>query len=284
MATSYAPSAGAAAVDGGFRDVLCAIDGTSDSLAAVSQAATLTAPDGRLTLLTVTSFRSAADRGSPAVGPAEAKEMLDRAVAILEDEQVDHAVEVDPAGPPARVILDWAVGRDLLAIGAPSSSTLGGVFVKGVGDSALGSFTTPLLLARPATPHDCFARRMLVASDALDSSDELVELAGRLAHTHGAEMTLLHAVGPEGGARPRRIQRQARRLSELAGSRGETRLDPGSPRTAIVEAAREVEASLVLMSSRRLKGLRSLGSVSRHVAHNGHCSVMLVPPEHLLGR
>jgi nucleotide-binding universal stress UspA family protein len=37
------------------------------------------------------------------------------------------------------------------------------------------------------------------------------------------------------------------------------------------------------MGSRRLEGLKALGSVSRRVVHEAHCSVMLMPPERLQG-
>jgi nucleotide-binding universal stress UspA family protein len=37
----------------------------------------------------------------------------------------------------------------------------------------------------------------------------------------------------------------------------------------------------VMMGSRRLGGLRAIGSVSRRVAHDAPCSVLLVPPEQL---
>ena len=37
----------------------------------------------------------------------------------------------------------------------------------------------------------------------------------------------------------------------------------------------------MVMGSRRLGGLKAIGSVSRRVAHDAHCSVLLVPPERL---
>ncbi|HEY4897911.1 MAG TPA: universal stress protein [Solirubrobacteraceae bacterium] len=276
---------------GGFANVLCAIDGFPDSRAAVAQAAALTAAAGRLTLLAVTSFRTGVDRGSPAVGPGEAKETIDGAVEILKRAGIEHDVEVDvevdPAGPPSHVVLDWAAGRGLLAIGAPKSSTLGAVFVKGVGDYALGSFTTPLLIARPTPGGGRFAERILIASDALERSQEMVDVAGCLARDEHSSVTLLHATGSERGVRAhgadeheRRIEEQTQRLRELTGGLVESRLAPAGARTAILDTAREVDASLIVMSSRRLKGMRTLGSVSRHVAHHAHCSVLLIAPEH----
>ena len=264
-----------------FADVLCAVDGTPESLAAVEQAAVLAGPNGHLTLLAVTSFRSEGAHRSPAIGPARAKRILDRAVQIAHEAQVPSTVEVDPATPPSEVILDWAAERDLLAIGAPATSWFGGMFMGGVAAAAEDSFTMPLLVARSIPRERHSGRRILVASDGLDGSDELVELAGRLARGQGAEVILLHATGSESGARRERIEEQARRL-QLAVDGAEVRLQAGSARTVIVEAAAAVEASLVVMSSRRLKGLRAIGSVSRRVVHQGHCPVLLVPPERLL--
>jgi nucleotide-binding universal stress UspA family protein len=258
-----------------FTDVLCAVDGHEGSLQAVEQAASLTAPGGRVTLLTVTSYRSPGDRGA-AIGPRTAKEILDRAEGILERAHVDHTVEVDPAAPPAEVILEWMLGRDLLTIGAPSSSLLSGMFIKGVGEAALDAFTTPLLIARAPAEGQHFAQRILVASDGQEGSDELVALAGGLARVTGGDLTLFHDAPHE--ARPPRIERQLQSLREHADGAVDVRVQAGGAHTTIVESAAEIDASLVVMGSRGLHGLRALGSVGRRVAHSGHCSVLLVPP------
>jgi nucleotide-binding universal stress UspA family protein len=263
-----------------FADILCAVDGTPGSYDSVEQAAALAGSGGHLTLLAVTSFRSGGDHRSPAIGPLRAKEILDRAVGIAAEAHVPTTVEVDPATPPAHVILDWAADHDLLAMGAPTTPWFGGMFTGGATVAALGSLTTPLLIARPHEQGGRFAR-ILVASDGLDGSDELVDLAGRLAQAQQAELTLLHAIGPEAGVGPHRIHEQGHRLQRVAAAPGEVRFEAGSARTVIVDVAEAIGASLVVMSSRRREGLRTIGSVSRRVVHNGHCSVLLVPPEHL---
>ncbi len=260
-----------------FADVLCAVDGHEGSLAAVEQAASLTGPGGRVTLLTVTSYRSPGDRGA-AIGPRLAMEILDRAEGILERAHVSHTVEVDPAAPPAEVILEWMLGRDLLAIGAPSSSLLSGMFIKGVGEAALDAFTTPLLIARAPAEGRRFAQRILVASDGLEGSDELVELAGRLARGSGGDLTLFHAADATHGAHPPPIEQQLQRLRGHAEGPIDLRVQAGGAHTTIVQSAAEIDASLVVMGSRGFHGLRALGSVGRRVAHSGHCSVLLVPP------
>jgi nucleotide-binding universal stress UspA family protein len=271
-----------------FSGILCAIDRREGGFTAVEQAAALAGPSGHLTLLEVTSYRSEGEHRSPAIGPTEATQVLERATGIAQEAGVPFSTEVDPAGPPQRVILDWSVGYDLLALGAPAASWLRGLFLASVGDTALGSLVTPLLVARPTPAGRRFADRILVASDCLEGSNELVDLAGELAGTHRASVTLLHATGHEphfrrGGVegKERRLQEQSRSLERAVGEASEVRSERGRAHDVIVEAAQSLGASLVLMGSRRLDGLRAVGSVSRRVAHEAHCSVLLVPPERL---
>jgi nucleotide-binding universal stress UspA family protein len=271
----------------GFADVLCAVDGTPESLAAVGQAAALAGPKALLTLLAVTSFRFSGDHRGPAVGPIDAKRMLDAAIEVAKQARVPSTVEVDPASPPAQVILDWAVGRELLAMGAPATSWFGGMFAGGVAVSAEGSFSTPLLLAHSFTGGGPSAARILVASDGLEGSDQLVAFAGRLARAQGTEVILVHALGhervPHRHHTRERVEEQMRGL-RLAVEGASERVETGNPRTVILETAHAAGAWLVVMSSRRLQGLRAIGSVSRRVIHGGECSVLLIPPEWLLQR
>jgi nucleotide-binding universal stress UspA family protein len=267
-----------------FVDILCAIDGTPESFAAVEQAAVLAGSNGHLTLLEVTSFDSGGAHRDPAIPPVQAKDILDRALGIAEKAGVQATVEVDPESPPSQVVLAWAAGRDLLAMGAPSTSWLGGMFAGGVAVTAESSFTTPLLVARSMPAQGHFARRILIASDGLAGSDELVELATDLARAQAADVVLMHATGTESKTRRLRVEEQGRRLQLAADGATEVRLEAGSARAMIIETADAVGASLVVMSSRRLKGLRVIGSVSRRVVHEGHCSVLLMPPERLAAR
>jgi nucleotide-binding universal stress UspA family protein len=266
-----------------FDDILCAVDGKPGGFVAVEQAAALAGPETHLTLLMVTSFRSEGAHRSPAIGPAQAKRVLDRATRIAHEAGVPSTVEVDPATPPSRVILEWSRERDLLALGAPATSRLGRHFIAGVADTALGSFTTPLFTARATPPEHQFGHRVLVASDGREGSDQLVELGQRLAQARGAEMTLLHASGHESRERQDRVEEQGRRLEPTAAGTREVRVAHGRAQDVIVATAKSVGASLVVMGSRRLDGLRAIGSVSRRVVHAAPCSVLLAPPERLHG-
>jgi nucleotide-binding universal stress UspA family protein len=264
-----------------FADVLCAVDGSPGGFSAVEQAASLIGPGGHMTLLAVTSFRSSGAYRSPAIGPLRTKEILDRAVQIADDARVTTTVDVDPATPPADVILEWAARHDLLAMGAPTTPWLGGMLGGGPTAAALGSLITPLLVARSAQAAGIPAGPILVASDGLEGSDQLVEFATRLAQAQGAGAHLLHATGHGSKRRHHRIAEQAQRLERDLGKAGDARIEAGRAQAMIVESAREVDSPLVVMSSRRRHGPRTIGSVSRRVVHNAACSVLLVPPEHL---
>jgi nucleotide-binding universal stress UspA family protein len=263
-----------------FADILCAVDGAPAGFEAVEQAAALAGPEGHLTLLLVTSLSSGV-RSVPAIGAAQATSIVRRARQIADEAGVPATVEVDPEAPPSRVILDWSAGRDLLTMGAPTTPRLRAMFTAGVGDSALGSFTTPLLAARPTQGNHQLGHRILVASDGREGSDQLVELGERLAQARGADMMLLHAGGHESQARRERVEEQRRRLKSTAGGADNARVERGHAHDVIVAAAESMGASLIVMGSRRLDGLRSIGSVSRRVVHEARCSVLLMPPERL---
>ena len=276
-----APSMGAPI----FPDILCAVDGKEGGFNAVEQAVALAGTQGHVTSLVVTSYRSGGAHRSPAIGPVQATEILDHARGIAREAGVPYAQEVDPGSPPARVILDWGSRYDLLALGAPASSWPARMLSVGVGDKAIGGFANALLVSRPLAEGRRFGDRIVVASDGEESSRPLIEVAGKLAHPHGADVTLVHALGREPirhgplGERERTLQEQEQMLAAAcAPGTSELQIKAGRAATAIVAAAAAADASVVVMGSRRPDGPRALGSVSRRVAHQAKCSVLLVPP------
>src|SRR5437763_10217604 len=160
-----------------FANILCAISGKEGGFAAVEQAAALAGTQGHLTFLAVTSFRSGGARRGPALGPARVSGILERAERIAREAGVPYTSEVDPGTPPARVILDWSVRYDLLAIGAPASSWPAKLLSVGVGDKALGGFSSALLVARPLEAERRFGDRIVVASDGREAWHARIDLA-----------------------------------------------------------------------------------------------------------
>ncbi len=267
--------------DGLFKDILCAVDGTRRSFAAVEQAAILAGPQGRLTLLAVTAVAGSGVNRHAAIGPQRAQRILERAEGIASTAGVQCTGVIEPEGPPSQLVLERAAGHDLLALGAPATSWLGGRFIDSVADAALGSFTVPLLAAHamPRNTHR-FLERILVASDGLDGSDQMVELAARLAREHDSSVTLLHVTKSK--EHEPRIQQQASRLLAEIDGACEVKVEVGSAAELIVATAKQEASSLVIMNSRRLGGWKAIGSVSRRVVHDAHCSVLLTQPDRLV--
>jgi nucleotide-binding universal stress UspA family protein len=264
-----------------FTDVLCAVDGTRGSLTAVRQAVALARTEGCVTLLAVSAATGSGRYRGAAIDPARVKRALDVAAQLAHEAGVRCTRLAEADGPPSKAILQRAADHDLLAMGAPTMSWLGGLFTGGVAEAVLRSFTTPLLLARPAPEEQPFGRRILVASDAGEGSDRLVDIGASLALALGGGVMLVHAVGVESKARPHRIERQVHTLEATLSDACEVHVEPGSPHSVIVEIAGSGQASLIVMGSRRLEGLRAVGSVSERVLHDAPCSVLVLAPEHL---
>ena len=273
-----------------FADALCAVDGSRASTAAVQMAASLAGPNGHLTLLAVTAASGSGPGASAVISASRVKGVLRRAASIAEDAGVPATTVVDPGSPPVEVILERASSHDLLAMGAPASSRVGGMLIGGavaatggmigggVTVAALSRFTTPMLIVRPPFAGSLHGRRIVVASDGEQGSERDVELAGRLGLAQGAQVTLVNALGAESKMNPRTIQAQAHALERMLPDAGEACIEPGKPWEVILNAANSGKAALVVIGSRRLGGLRALGSVSRRVVHDAPCSVLLVPP------
>ncbi len=264
---------------GVFTNILCAVDGTHTSTAAVRLAAGLAGPGGHLTLLAVTAVSGSGPYATAAISPSRVTSLLSAAKRIAEEAGVSSTTVVDPGGPPVEVILERASHHDLLAIGAPVTSLLGGMLIGGVAAGALKQFTTPLLIVRGSSTGSLRGSRILLASDGNEDSDRIVELAGRLGLSLDAHVTLLHAVGRESQVSHRSIEAQTRTLKTVLPEASDARVEPGNASEVIVNAATSTGAAMIVMGSRRLKGLRALGSVSRRVAHDAPCSVLLLPPK-----
>jgi nucleotide-binding universal stress UspA family protein len=262
-----------------FTNILCAVDGTRSSTAAVRMAAGLAGPGGHLTLLAVTAVSGSGPYATAVISPSRVKSLLSRAKRVAEDAGVPASTVADPGSPPVEVILERASHHDLLVIGEPPTSWLAGMLVGGVAAAALSQFSTPLLVVRRSSTGSLHGRRILVASDGHEGSDRIVELAGRLGRDQGAQVTLVNALAGESKMNPRGIQAQARALKRALPDAGEPLIEPGKAWEVILNAASSTKADLIVMGSRRLGGLRALGSVSRRAAHDAPCSVLLLPPE-----
>jgi nucleotide-binding universal stress UspA family protein len=266
-----------------LSDILCGVDGTRTAYEAVRQAASLTKPNGRLTLVAVTGALGSGRYHGAALAPARARQVLSYARRIAKEAGVSAEAVVDDRAPVDQVLPELARDYSLLVLGAPSMSRFAHIVIGGVASSAAHLMPASLLIARRAPTGPAGAERIIVASDALKLSDRLVEFAVRLARERNASLQVLHAARAESDFHPTRIKRQAEKVGQALGPQARVCVVPGRARDVIVETAARERATLLVLSSRQVGGARALGSVSERVAHDAPCSVLVVRPEDLPG-
>jgi nucleotide-binding universal stress UspA family protein len=71
---------------------------------------------------------------------------------------------------------------------------------------------------------------------------------------------------------------EAAELRRMTGAEPVPLTETGPAHERIVAAARSQRASLVVLGSRGLRGIRALGSVSERVVHEAQCSVLIARP------
>lgn len=259
-----------------FHQILCAVDGTRSSLAAVEQATQIMGPDGKLTLLAVTAPKGAGRFRSAALGGLHARRAIERATRIADRSGVSCDHVIDPGGPPAAVIAEYAEDHDLLAMGAPALTKFGSLGAT-VATETLRTFTTPLLLARQQPAMVTSA--ILLASDGSEASDLLVALASSLGGGRCERIVLVHAQGAESEARSHRIGAQRKLLERAYGKQLQTIVAPGDASDLIEAAAKEHACTLAMLGSRQRNSISALlGGVSRRAVRALRCSMLIVPP------
>lgn len=263
-----------------FGDVLCAVDGSRCGFEAVAQAATLADPEARFSLISVPWRKGLSLADLTDLTPQRAQEALNHARELAEALGVTVVAETLESGDTAaKVILASAGGHGLLALGAPTMTRAGGAFLSSMASSAAHVLPTSVLLAREAPGRFRFGRRILVATDGTRESDRLVDIAAGIAKRCDGRVTLLHASSDEPFERRHHCSHQAVRLFEAMDVEPIFRSVKGRAHDVVIAAARAEETSLIIMGSRRLAGVRALGSVSERVAHRAPCSVLTIPPE-----
>ena len=248
----------------GFHTIVVGVDGSEESLAALTQARHLLGPEGRLVAVVVGEERLAFQAGFDA--PRMRTEIqeatdaaLDAARALLADVP---GAEVRLAhGRPGACLLDVAkeTGADLLAVGSHEHSRVAGILLGSVATEVLHEAQRSVLLAR--LPGGTFATVVAGVDGSTQSLDALA-----VARTQAqAQEAQVRAIAAEGG--------KPLGLDGLVQVQG-LEWDPRDPVAALVAASET--ADLLVVGSRGLHGLGSLGSVSERVAHRACCSVLVV--------
>lgn len=253
-----------------FERIVVGIDGSAQALEAARQAAILADAEGTLTALAAWSLLPPVvvpfapqtplldveqERGSAEAHVAEAA-----AVAAASHRCRTRTVQ----GPGWQGLLD-EIAREyatLVAVGAHGSGRFAGLVAGSTATELIHRAPCSVLVAR-GTP-ERFPGRIVVGVDGTPQSARAYATAEVLAARFDVELWPVVAHGRD------EVDRD--RVDAILGHRRED--SPDRPTRALVAAS--TEADLLVVGSRGLHGVRSLGSVSERVAHQARCSTLIV--------
>jgi nucleotide-binding universal stress UspA family protein len=258
-----------------FERIVCGVDGTDESREAIAQVASLAPPTAHVILCSAWNTGASVAVGwSPPLARTasfprdELRAAVDASRPLLPQSLMVETTVVE--GPPGPMMLT-EIGRrqaTLVAIGSHDHRRLSGILLGSVATQLLHDAPCSVLMARvpQAAP---FPRTVMVATDGSTESARAIHAAAEIAHRLGAE---LEAVVATGGQAEVNVAAVRSVLDAAGGAEIALREDPEPP----VEALTRLAPDLLVVGSRGLQGMRSLGSVSERVAHDARCSVLVV--------
>jgi len=271
----------------GFARVVCGVDGRRLGFEAARQAARLTSPEGRLTLVGVVElFAALAGRWGDEPGRRRPQMSDDRSMEQCVAELTERAgaslgwAEAQATGPAevrSRVVqgevhegLLGAVreeGANLVAVGAHGGGRLTGAVLAEGAALVLHDAPCSVLVARHGFDPARFPARVVVGVDGSDESRAALAAAAGIRRRAGGTLVVLTAGRDQEAA-----------LAALDGftEPHERIATPERPVDVLVTAART--ADLTVVGSRGLHGRQALGSVSERVAFRALSSVLVIRP------
>lgn len=254
---------------GVFASLLVGIDGSPEALEAARQAAALA--EGRVELLAAYDIAAALVGGTGLSVPAYYDEESLRSSAENSLEEASREVE-GRADVGRRVVRGTSWGElirevehsqhTLVAVGSHGQGRLRGILLGSTATELIHKAPCSVLVAR--TARSDFPRRIVAGVDGSPESAAAYAVARHLSERFSAELWPVVAHGGEG------VDKQL--VAQIVDHSREDL--PDEPVPALVSAA--ADADLVVVGSRGLHGLKSLGSVSERVAHQAHCSTLVV--------
>ena len=251
-----------------FARIVVGVDGTEWGFEALRQALVL-APQEHPVVHAVTALDTA-----PAIRTGIHAAQFAELLANEAEEARDAAETIigSREGCSARVVRGKPVdvlrrARDelqatLVALGGRRSSRFLGIMLGDTGTELVHDAACSALLACPAGNDAWRPRKIVVGFDGSPYALAALRSAEELADTLGGTVEVVTATGGKA------IERDA-----AWADRVET-WDPATPVAALVEHSRTVD--LVVVGSRGVHGVRTMGSVSERIAHQAHCTALIV--------
>lgn len=150
----------------------------------------------------------------------------------------------------------------LVALGGRRSSRFLGIMLGDTGTELVHDAVCSVLLAYPTEDGPWRPRTIVVGFDSSTYALAALRTAEELANAHDGTVEVVAATGGKA------IE------SDAAWAERVDTWDPAHPVAALVERSRTVD--LVVVGSRGVHGIRTIGSVSERVAHQAHCTVLVV--------
>jgi nucleotide-binding universal stress UspA family protein len=248
-----------------FDRVIAGVDGTDAGFEAARQAARLVTDDGWLEVFTAVHLAEASLAGWSSSRVAEeleqeAERASRRGGAIAGPRATLRLVN----GPPLQSLVDELTEQDatLAVIGTHGHSRLAEIMIGGVAGELLHDAPCSVLIARTPTTESLFPRAIVAGADGSPESDAAVAVAQQLADRFAVPLRIVAALKGKPVA-----------LAELQ-RKGPIEAFDDHPVRVLVHAG--MDADILVVGSRGLHGLKSLGSVSERVAHQAPCSVLVV--------
>ena len=241
-----------------------------------------------------------------------APKIIDSALAQLRTVRATLSAEIDEFAPsqctPDQCIIDAGqlAGSDLIVMGARGMKGFESLLVGSVTKSIAVYSPKPVLVVKPT-----FAKteglKIIFAVDGSDYSHSTGEFLSSLPVPASAELTVMHVICPAFSDVPdkfltgldeqskdvvARTSEQERKESKIILEQATKLLRKqfktmqavskiGDPSTEILHAAEAMEANLIVLGSRGLRGVKGiLGSVSRNVLAHAACSVLIGKTQH----
>lgn len=254
-----------------FARILAGVDGTDWGFEALRQALLLAPASAEVRAVTALDTAPAIHTGLQAAHFAElltkeAAQARTTALTIIDGRPNADAFVL--RGKPVNVLRRERDDQDttLLALGGRRSSRFLGIVLGDTGTELLHDAACSVLLAYPAHDGPWAPRRIVVGLDSSSCAQAALRTADELADRFGGSVEVVAATGGK-PAEPE--ERWASRVQSW---------DTRTPVEALVARSREVD--LVVVGSRGVTGIKSIGSVSERVAHQAHCTVLVAhePP------
>jgi nucleotide-binding universal stress UspA family protein len=265
--------------------VLVATDGSDYSAGAIRTGVALAKAHGaHLIGLSIALYNPEYSTLVPNLGE-EAEKRAREALASFTAEAGDEAETITiEASDPYQGILDGAKQSraDIIVIGRRGKRGLARMMVGDATAKVIGHADCAVLVAPRAAR--LWEKRILLATDGSKHSEAAAAAAGHLAKQSGLPVSVVSVVTASQNAARRQEAQEAvaTKVVQLKalGVAAEGKVVEGRPDEAIVKAAEDVGADLIVMGSHGRTGLVKvlLGSVAERVIGQAVCAVLVIKP------